>query len=57
MSAAELDAALLAARCLISDGPVFLHVRTTPEAVPTPYFQPDAAVLSDRFQRSLGRLD
>lgn len=50
---AELRTALDEARRLAADGPVFLHVRTTPEAVPTPYFQPDAAVLADRFRRAI----
>ena len=53
-TAPDLDAALCAARRLAADGPVFVHVRTTPEAVPTPYFQPDAVVLADRFRRALG---
>lgn len=51
--AESLHAALSAARSLAANGPVFLHVRTTAEAVPTPYFQPDAAVLADRFQRAI----
>jgi len=51
--AAGLRAALVEARGLAATGPVFVHVRTTPEVVPTPYFQPDAAVLSDRFQRAI----
>ena len=50
---AQLGVALAGARRLAATGPVFLHVRTTAEAAPTPYFQPDAAVLTDRFRRAL----
>ena len=49
-----LRAALAEARRLAVAGPVFLHVRTAAEAAPTPYFQPDAAVLTARFQAALG---
>lgn len=49
-----LRTALAEARRLATDGPVFLHVRTAAEAASTPYFQPDAAVLTARFQEALG---
>ncbi|MCC6174379.1 MAG: phosphonopyruvate decarboxylase [Chloroflexi bacterium] len=51
---AGLRDVLAEARRRATSGPMLLHVRTTPEAAPTPYFQPDAAVLTDRFQRALG---
>lgn len=51
----ELDAALADARTLASIGPVLVHVRTSAEVAPTPYFQPDAPVIGDRFRRALDR--
>ena len=49
-----LDRGLAEARRRAADGSVFLHVRTTAGAAPTPYFQPDAAGLTARFQAALG---